>query len=1434
MTACPSGETLKSFLAEELSPAKVAEIETHIDNCDRCSNSLAQMSANSTQILLVNIPTQTGADRVGEPIDPEFLTRLKQRHSASADSSHSRRHVDDTNQDSTAPVARSPIINGYEVFEEIGRGGMGVVYKARHLGLKRLVAVKMLLGSRFESDETRRRFHREAQAIGRLQHPHIVQVYDFGETEAGPYFSLELLDGGSLSRKLDGTPWNPDAAAGFMERLAWAIQYAHEQGIIHRDLKPANILLQRGTAERRNGDPDRTSDSAPNLHASQFVAKVGDFGLAKYIDDDRSHTANGTILGTPSYLAPEQTDFNSANIGPATDVYGLGAVLYELLTGWPPFKGNSIMTTLLLVAHQEPVRPSRLGIRIPRDLETICLKCLEKSPSKRYESAGLLAEDLHRFLARKPVLARPVGWTETVWRWCYRKPFTASLLATIAIVTLVGFAATALALRSAAEGWNRAQTALDGEIASGRRLSEQTTKTENALYVQKLSLAHHEWLRFNVSRANEMLEECPVESRSWEWKYLHRLCNDEVLLLKNHNNQVHGVCFSHDGQRIATSTGIWPVNVLRTAAPDPGEACVWDAVTGSELFRLKQHTGAVMGVTFSADDRFIATASFDQTARIWDATTGSELFVFKSANGSWVHSVAFSPDSNRLAMSSAGAVQIHDTANGNELLQLHGHKGSVHSIAFTPDGNRLITGGWDGKVKIWDVNPGRTGTVDTPLRTIDGPKDVRSVAVSPNGERIAAGGYDSVVKVFDLETGTEIVSQRSHKANIESVAFSPDGRTVVSSDSEGRVLLWDALTTGHQHVIRGHVGGVFGTAFRSDGRYLATASSDRTVKIWDITTEQEFRELVPKDGFLRQMNFSHDSKSLAASGSVTSRGQQTTARIWDLAERQSAYVVKGHTEGVTSTAFTPDGRYLITGSADRTVKIWLLESGKNIATLTGHTDAVTTVTSSPDGVWIASGSTDKTARIWQKESLNLDTAALVPAMNSFLPKALTAALPARVEHAPKLTLSGHSSGITSIAFDPNSRWLAVGGHDGSIRVTSVADGKELLALTVTPGPVTSLSFDRDGRHLAASVGNIHPAVWEIAETANGSLMASSARFFRGHSYEVLSVAFSADGRRLASANIDDAVRLWDVESGYETIALSVPQKCQTSIAFSPDGKTLAAGGNGILLWETERPDRNTPKWIEAWHRSECDRATADGEWYATVFHLTRLLDLHPESKGLYRELAEARMYMEKWSLAAADFSEFLRQDPSNPDSQYRHAAVSLLAGDEARFLGVCQTITELYGATDNEINSYYVARICTLMPREIKDLAVPFRLMERSRNTGPKPGTAFFSSMEHAIAMTQYRMGNFEKCIHHARVSMENKPLWIAREINRFVIALALNQLGRSEEARNEFNAAIKWMDEATKLSRDQHVAALGQHPADWLTMLILRREAENTLGISH
>ena len=392
-------------------------------------------------------------------------------------------------------AGKHQVVAGYEILETLGRGAMGVVYKARQRGLKRVVALKMILAGGHASEAELARFRTEAEAVGQLQHANIVQVYEVGEHGGCPFLSLEYVHGGSLQKKLAATPQPVVHAAQMVQVLALAMDFAHGKGVIHRDLKPANVMLTLPRSSETG--QSSTISAAPLVETLYGVPKIADFGLAKRLEEDGGQTRSGTILGTPSYMAPEQAEGKSKEVGPLADQYALGALLYEMLTGRPPFRGESVWDTLEQVRTQEPVPPSQLQPKVPADLETICLKALQKEPAKRYKDCGVLAEDLRRFVAGEPILARPVSAPERLWRWGRRNPKVAALAVTVALLLVaVAVVSTGFAFRLNQEK-NRAE-----DNAEEARRAQKTASDQASLALDTVGDL--------VSKAQEKLSATPA------------------------------------------------------------------------------------------------------------------------------------------------------------------------------------------------------------------------------------------------------------------------------------------------------------------------------------------------------------------------------------------------------------------------------------------------------------------------------------------------------------------------------------------------------------------------------------------------------------------------------------------------------------------------------------------------------------------------------------------------------------------------------------------------------------------------------------------------------------------------------------------------------------------------------------------------------------
>ncbi|MHB1556720.1 MAG: WD40 repeat domain-containing serine/threonine protein kinase [Isosphaeraceae bacterium] len=1023
---------------------------------------------------------------------------------------------------------RLPQIEGYEILGVLGAGGMGIVYRARQPRLDRLVALKMIRAGDGARPDDLDRFEAEARAVAAIDHPNIIKIFAIGERDGLPYFSLEFLEGGSLAQRIDGKPQPVEESARIVEALARAMSVAHRRGIVHRDIKPANVLF--------------AADGTP---------KIADFGLVKRLEEDSARTGAGSILGSPSYMAPEQTT-GAERAGPAADQYALGVTLYEMLTGRPPFRGPSILDTLDLVRNAEPVPPSRLLPRLPRDLETICLKALQKDPSRRYPDAAAMAEDLRRFLAREPIVARPVAAPERAWRWCRRHPAEAILLGAVAASLVLGMAGTSY---FAIQALHREQEAR----ANARQAQDEKARSDLRWYAAETTLAQKDWEEgeiVSLERRLDILEPRPAgapDLRGFEWYHLRRLCRLDQRALPGHLAPVRGVAISPDGQRLASASGTFG---------QPGEVKIWDMATGRELHRLGGLRDLASCVAFSPDGRCLAAANGGVHTPgeivVWDAVEGRERLRL-AAHDVPVRSLAFSPDGRQIASLGGGVsatgiylpgeVKIWDAVSGKPGARIAGEQApdwinTSSGLAFGPaaTGSRRRLAFADGHtVRVCDPDTG-----EELFRLGKHAYLVNSVACSPEGRHLALAGSDGTVKVWDVETRAEILSLHQEHG-VASLAFGLDGRRLAAAAGNGIVKVWDITDPGKALELHGHRDTVGCVAFSPDGWRLASGGGDGIVKIWDATAPAEAVTLAGVFGNVGDMALDPAGRRAAIAGS-------SFVHIVDTVTGVEIFKLAGHVDTPMGVAFRPDGRRLASVSMDRTVRLWDAASGSEVFCLRGHDAPVLSVAFSPDGRRLASIARGPAAggRAVPSEVILWDSR--------------------QGQMIRRLTLPGEPGGRSrsaGVTFSLDGTRLAASAGR-TVRVWNPADGQEIFTRSGLAAPITGVAFSPDGRRLAAATRDGTVTVWDAATGAVGLNL-------RGLAGAVDGLTYSPDGRRIVTAvggtnrggeRRFAEVTLWDAVTGQEILTLRGPPAQQPRVAFDQGGRRLAVSTDlGATIWE---------------------------------------------------------------------------------------------------------------------------------------------------------------------------------------------------------------------------------------------------------------------------
>lgn len=1056
----------------------------------------------------------------------------------------------------------------YELLAEIAQGGMGVVYRARQRRLNRVVALKMIRAGQLASPLDVQRLHAEAEAAARLDHPAIVPIYEVGHSQGHHFFTMKLIEGTNLAQHVSDEHWQVDTrntqhrAAVLVATVAQAVHYAHQHGILHRDLKPANILLDA------QGEPH-----------------VGDFGLAKQVgaskDADATHAAaltqSGMIVGTPGYMAPEQASGHRA-LTTAVDVYSLGAILFHLLTRRPPFVGATPIDTVLQVLESDPPRPTSLNPQLDRDLETICLKCLEKAPEKRYASAQNLADDLKRWQAGEPIKGRRTSRRERAVKWMRRHPGRAALLGVTALsllflVLLAGFLWHNAEMRAeAVQSLDKARHDLQAahqekqaaEYAAARsneaaekKRTEVThleglaklaqDKARQILFAADMQSAKAAWENEDIARLTHLLEiHVPaadqVDCRDFEWHYLTRLTNRARWTFPGQgpNDFALLLALAPDGKTLA-SLGAGQKNLK-----------LWNLDTG-KFVRDLPVPDVPIALAFAADGRSL------QLTAVRPGDPKKLPSNFPDILGGKAKP-SLQPLLTQLVMHTVDLAQQQPLTTAK-----FDRSRLTVPLALTAAGNKTLSVSMSGTVAL-----GKTGLL---MPT--------GLAACPDGKTLAVSGILT-------------------RLNPGKPRLAASGSPVIHQ--EGVVLLWDTATNKELALLTGHTSLVMALAYAPDGM-LASASLDKTVKLWS----REGQELATLGGGGPVMAacFTGDGQRLMAAG------MNGTLKIWDVPTRQLLQIIPGHHDGISGLSMTSDGQHLATAGADGTVKVWSIPKlappapvvfANTVRALMFAPDGQNVLALDADGAFIRADAV--TGKVLDKRQL-LDK-------HSFLKVALapTGDAVAIFEQfkssvrvfdlaTGKVRHTFHTPFVLAVAFAADGKALGVAGGDGAksgmVKLWNLDSGKELPSPPEFTRAVSQLTFCPQGKHVAYAIqGKVmlwdreaRKVLWEkqrsnptalafshdgtllaVADGATISVMHTSAGneilAFPTYIQRIASLAFSPTGKRLASLGAADltghrgrGLKLWDVATGRETITLG--DASGSCLAFSPDGRRLAAG-----------------------------------------------------------------------------------------------------------------------------------------------------------------------------------------------------------------------------------------------------------------------------------
>jgi WD40 repeat protein/serine/threonine protein kinase len=1036
-------------------------------------------------------------------------------------------------------------IGRYKVLEKVGEGGCGVVYVAEQTEpVRRRVALKVIkLG--MDTKQVVARFEAERQALAMMDHPNIAKVLDAGATENGrPFFVMELVRGIKITEYCDQNNLTTKERLDLFIKVCQAIQHAHQKGIIHRDIKPSNILV--------------------TLHDGVPVPKVIDFGIAKAtvgqtLTEKTVYTELQQFIGTPAYMSPEQAEMSGLDIDTRSDIYSLGVLLYELLTGSTPFDAKELAASGVdamrkTIREKEPVRPStrlatlkgdeltttakrrssetsKLLHQLKGDLDWIVMKSLEKDRTRRYETANGLATDIQRHLKNEPVVARPPSNLYRLQKMVRRNKLAIGAAAAVALSVVITLGISILSLVKETNE-RRLAVAAEKTAKSEAERADRHAAEEAVQRKRADTEADAATLNLADSYFSQALRLIAEDRGGDALAYLARnlsivptneaALNQIASLLNYHSWMVADLSLKHDSWVMAAQFSPDGKRIL-TASLD-GTARVWDAQTGQAVGGLLKHDREVSYAEFSPDGKRIVTGCYDGAARIWDAQTGHRLIEFKHGVGGVM--AEFSYDGKRILTRcfTDATVRVWDAETGAPLARPLQHREPVLSAHFSPDGKWIATASYDKTARIWDAQTGQALTGALQHNDV-----VYSAEFSPDGLWIVTASRDATARVWNAQTGQPSTPLLKHSGAVTYARFSPDGKWIVTASADHAAHIWDARTGQLLSPPLQHGGDIYSAQFSGDGKRIVTASNDHTARVWDAQTGRPIGEPLKHSGRVLRASFSPDGKRIVT-GSVDGE-----ARVWSEAGEKALTIELTHSASVASAHFNPDGTRIVTASADHTVRVWDAQTGQPVTKPLSHGSNVVSAEFSFDGKRIVTASMDGAARVWDAES-----------------------------GLPLTDPLQHADQLTSAHFSPDGNWIATASYDKTARIWDAQTGRPRAVPLWHDQTVASAQFSPDGKWVATASWDKTARVWDAV---TGQPVTKPLP----HVGRVYSVQFSPDGKRIVTASIDGTARVWDAQTGQLLAHCKEGGDRFPSAQFSPDGKWIATASLGGMarVWDAQ-------------------------------------------------------------------------------------------------------------------------------------------------------------------------------------------------------------------------------------------------------------------------